>query len=56
MRAASDTLGNTPAVARSSYIDPRVFDRFNAGETIEVNGSAEKALRRLILADDKNSN
>jgi DNA topoisomerase I len=27
-------LGNTPAVARSSYIDPRVVDRFRGGETI----------------------
>ncbi len=27
-------LGNTPAVARNSYIDPRVFDRYRAGETI----------------------
>ena len=27
-------LGNTPAVARASYIDPRVFDRFDAGLTI----------------------
>ena len=27
-------LGNTPAVARSSYIDPRVFDRFDGGVTI----------------------
>jgi DNA topoisomerase I len=27
-------LGNTPAVCRSSYIDPRVVDRFRAGETI----------------------
>jgi DNA topoisomerase IB len=27
-------LGNTPAVARASYIDPRVFDRFMAGSTI----------------------
>ena len=27
-------LGNTPAVCRSSYIDPRVVDRFGAGETI----------------------
>ena len=36
-RAASDVahaLGNTPAVARSSYIDPRVFDRYRAGVTI----------------------
>ncbi len=27
-------LGNTPAVARSSYIDPRVFDRYRDGKTI----------------------
>jgi DNA topoisomerase I len=27
-------LGNTPAVARASYIDPRVFDRFDDGQTV----------------------
>jgi DNA topoisomerase IB len=27
-------LGNTPAVCRASYIDPRVFDRFRGGVTI----------------------
>jgi DNA topoisomerase IB len=27
-------LGNTPAVCRASYVDPRVFDRFDAGVTI----------------------
>lgn len=27
-------LGNTPAVARASYIDPRVIDRYRAGTTI----------------------
>jgi DNA topoisomerase I len=27
-------LGNTPAVARASYIDPRVFDRFADGITV----------------------
>ncbi len=27
-------LGNTPAVCRSSYVDPRVIDRYNAGVTI----------------------
>jgi DNA topoisomerase IB len=27
-------LGNTPAVCRSSYIDPRVIDRYQAGVTI----------------------
>ncbi|HEY1507914.1 MAG TPA: DNA topoisomerase IB [Solirubrobacteraceae bacterium] len=36
-RAVSDVaqlLGNTPAVARRSYIDPRVFDRYRSGWTI----------------------
>jgi hypothetical protein len=27
-------LGNTPAVCRASYIDPRVFDRYNSGWVI----------------------
>ncbi|MDQ3915512.1 MAG: DNA topoisomerase IB [Actinomycetota bacterium] len=27
-------LGNTPAVCRTSYIDPRVFDRYRSGWTI----------------------
>lgn len=27
-------LGNTPTIARNSYIDPRVIDRYEAGETI----------------------
>jgi DNA topoisomerase IB len=29
-------LGNTPAVARSSYIDPRIFDRYRDGQTIRA--------------------
>ena len=36
-RAAKEVahyLGNTPAVARNSYIDPRVFDRFRSGWVI----------------------
>jgi DNA topoisomerase I len=28
-------LGNTPAVCRSSYIDPRIIDLFAAGQTID---------------------
>jgi DNA topoisomerase IB len=34
-------LGNTPAVCRASYIDPRVFDRYRSGWTI---GAAIAAL------------
>jgi DNA topoisomerase IB len=41
-------LGNTPAVCRRSYIDPRVFDRYRDGVTIEVGLSrgGEMTLRR----------
>lgn len=34
VRETAQFLNNTPAVARSSYIDPAVFDRFESGETI----------------------
>jgi DNA topoisomerase I len=34
-------LGNTPAVARGSYVDPRVIERFTEGRTVL------RALRRL---------
>ena len=34
VKEVSHYLGNTPAVCRASYIDPRVFDRFDAGLTI----------------------
>jgi DNA topoisomerase IB len=56
-------LGNTPAVARASYIDPRVFDRFDDGLTIDpavaaletdepaIQGAVEEAVLDLI-ADD----
>jgi DNA topoisomerase IB len=34
IRETAIYLGNTPAVARASYIDPRVFDRYRDGHTI----------------------
>jgi DNA topoisomerase IB len=34
IKEVSRYLGNTPAVARASYIDPRVFDRYDGGRTI----------------------
>lgn len=34
IKTVSAYLGNTPAVARASYVDPRVVDRFKAGLTI----------------------
>ncbi len=34
VRGVAELLGNTPAVARRAYIDPRVFDRYLSGWTI----------------------
>jgi DNA topoisomerase-1 len=36
----SEALGNTPAVCRASYIDPRVLDRYRDGTTIRPTPSA----------------
>jgi DNA topoisomerase I len=35
IRETSHYLGNTPAVCRASYIDPRIFDAFRAGLVID---------------------
>jgi DNA topoisomerase IB len=50
VRAVAELLGNTPAVARRSYIDPRVFDRYLSGWTI---AGALQRLDKLDPADDK---
>jgi DNA topoisomerase IB len=34
MAEVSHYLGNTPAIARASYVDPRLVDCYNAGRTI----------------------
>jgi DNA topoisomerase I len=36
VKEVAESLGNTPAVCRASYIDPRVIERFLNGETIEL--------------------
>lgn len=48
MRSAAEVLGNTPAIARASYVDPRVIDRFRSGETLRLSGSSESALLALL--------
>jgi DNA topoisomerase I len=48
-------LGNTPAVCRSSYIDPRLFDRYRSGLTVagaldrlgDVDGPGEPAYQAI---------
>jgi DNA topoisomerase IB len=34
IKSVAAYLGNTPAVCRRAYIDPRIIDRFQAGSTI----------------------
>jgi DNA topoisomerase IB len=46
--ATAEALGNTPAVARSSYIDPRVLDRYRSGELLSRKGAPEAALCSLL--------
>lgn len=53
MRDAADVLGNTPAIARKSYVDPRVVDLYLAGVTMDPGRatSAESALVKLLGQD-----
>jgi DNA topoisomerase IB len=48
IRATADGLGNTPAVARSSYIDPRVFRAYEKGRVLDLDVAAETAIRELL--------
>lgn len=46
----AELVGNTPAVARRSYIDPRVIDRFMAGDTVAAADLASRTkLERAVL-------
>ena len=63
-------LGNTPAVCRASYIDPRVIDRFEGGVTIggvlpdmlgddtdwpDLHGAVEQAVLDLIAGAESDA-
>jgi DNA topoisomerase IB len=57
MKEVAEFLGNTPALARSAYVDPRVVDAYEEGRTIasavrrEVATPAERqaVLERAVL-------
>ena len=57
MKEVAEYLGNTPALARSAYVDPRVVDAYEEGEAIGADikrryGSADDrqaALERAVL-------
>ncbi|AGL18100.1 DNA topoisomerase IB [Actinoplanes sp. N902-109] len=46
MKEVAELLGNTPAVARASYVDPRVVEAYEKGETIAEPG--EEAVVQLL--------
>jgi DNA topoisomerase IB len=64
VKEVADYLGNTPAVARASYIDPRIIELYEQGITIApvlrdlgsdtefgelaTHGKAERAVVRLL--------
>ncbi len=67
VRGVAELLGNTPAVARRAYIDPRVFDRYLSGWTIatelerirdlsavndRMRGRIERAVIALLTEDE----
>ncbi|MGF9759675.1 DNA topoisomerase IB [Microvirga sp. 0TCS3.31] len=55
MKEVSQFLGNTPTLARTSYVDPRVVEAYERGRTIKVRGSydtddaRQAALERAVL-------
>jgi DNA topoisomerase I len=64
VKEVAEALGNTPAVCRASYIDPRIIERFLNGETIalprgrdlsddRVRASVESAVLELLDPDDR---
>jgi DNA topoisomerase I len=58
VKAVAELLGNTPAVARRAYIDPRIFDRYQSGWTIagvidrlpDLDPSDDRIRRRIEAA------
>lgn len=53
MQDAAEVLGNTPSIARKSYVDPRLLDHYAAGETIDPKrlDSAEAEVRALLYQE-----
>jgi DNA topoisomerase IB len=51
MKQVATLLGNTPAVARSACVDPRVVERYEQGETIarrRVDRRSDPSLTRRL--------
>lgn len=48
MRQAATVLGNTPAIARSSYVNPRLLDAYEEGRLIDI--SSGRSVERELLS------
>ncbi|MFG1884999.1 DNA topoisomerase IB [Micromonospora sp. NPDC049102] len=50
MRAVAELLGNTPTVARTSYVDPRVVDLYQDGVVVPIDADAPREeVERVVL-------
>jgi DNA topoisomerase IB len=50
VREVAHYLGNTPAVCRASYIDPRVFDAYQGGLVIDLSrAEGQRAIEEAVL-------
>lgn len=49
----SQYLGNTPTIAKASYIDPRVLDHYESGTVIELDPRAYRSPQRRQAAAEK---
>ncbi|RKR86217.1 DNA topoisomerase IB [Micromonospora pisi] len=51
MREVAELLGNTPAVARASYVDPRIIDRYLDGRTADIAPAASRTAAERAVID-----
>jgi DNA topoisomerase-1 len=49
VKAVAGLLGNTPTVCRSSYVHPRVFEMFEAGELCALPGPEAKGFETALI-------
>ncbi len=53
VKQVSEALGNTPAVCRASYIDPRVLDRYRNGDDDPPDRKRQRPPQRQAAAEDR---
>ena len=49
MKEAAELLGNTPTVARTSYVDPRIVESYLSGELMDVKPT-EPSIAEFLIA------